>query len=183
MQETLVRAWRHPEERDAHGNWTRPWLRTVARRIAIDQIRATHVRPPEWPYDPAAVEQRSAAADEIDRLIDRGEVLSALASLNASQRAVLTETYLRERTTVEAAGAIGVPVGTVRSRMFYAPRALRAALLRRGFRPADGVSPAGSSRSGRRPGRGRRTWRAGRCRPGGGRSPRPGCPRPASPAG
>src|SRR5215471_11356149 len=47
LQETLVRAWRHPEARSASGEWSRAWLFTVARRIAIDHVRATRTRPGE----------------------------------------------------------------------------------------------------------------------------------------
>ena len=47
LQETLLRAWKHPEARDADGAWSPQWLFTVARRIAIDHIRATVARPTE----------------------------------------------------------------------------------------------------------------------------------------
>jgi RNA polymerase sigma-70 factor (ECF subfamily) len=54
---------------------------------------------------------------------------------------VLIEVYLRERSGAEAARTLGVPVGTVKSRTFYALRVLREVMERRGFRgsarPAD----------------------------------------------
>src|SRR5262245_27706835 len=46
LQETLIRAWQHPQAR-VNGEWSRPWLFMVARRIAIDHFRATLTRPTE----------------------------------------------------------------------------------------------------------------------------------------
>ncbi|MDR7276930.1 sigma-70 family RNA polymerase sigma factor [Catenuloplanes atrovinosus] len=133
VQETLLRAWRHPEARDTDGHWSRPWLLTVARRIVIDQARAARARPVEYLDDPALAHRHADPVDEIDRLLDRREVLAALSTLSARQRTILVELHLRGRTAVEVAAALGVPAGTVRSRGFYALRALRDALVRRGF--------------------------------------------------
>jgi RNA polymerase sigma-70 factor (ECF subfamily) len=57
----------------------------------------------------------------------------ALATLSADHRRVLVETYFRGRSVAEAAVALGVPPGTVKSRTYYALRALRAALEERGW--------------------------------------------------
>ena len=48
---------------------------------------------------------------------------------------MLLETYYRGRSVAEAATALGVPEGTVKSRTYYALRALRLALEERGWRP------------------------------------------------
>jgi RNA polymerase sigma-70 factor (ECF subfamily) len=45
---------------------------------------------------------------------------------------VLSETILRDRTVNEAAEMLGIPVGTVKSRVYYALKALRVALAERG---------------------------------------------------
>ena len=45
---------------------------------------------------------------------------------------MLNETILRDRTVNEAAEVLGVPVGTVKSRIYYALKALRVALTERG---------------------------------------------------
>ncbi|MGW0940863.1 sigma factor, partial [Streptomyces sp. NPDC002666] len=47
LQETLVRAWQHPEAFDAPYESMRPWLFTVGRRLAIDARRSRLARPAE----------------------------------------------------------------------------------------------------------------------------------------
>ena len=131
LQETLLRAWRHPEARRIDGEWSRPWLFTVARRIAIDHLRAAMTRPTE--VGDERLEERPEADDRVERLIDVGEVRAALASLPDRLRDVLIEVYFRELSVAEAADVLGIPTGTVKSRTFYGLRALRAALHSRGF--------------------------------------------------
>lgn len=53
-------------------------------------------------------------------------LLGAMDRLTPEHRAVLTELYYRQRSVSEAADALGIPPGTVRSRSHYALRALRA---------------------------------------------------------
>ena len=136
LQETLVRAWRHPNARSADGEWSRPWLVTVARRIAIDQVRSAMVRPTEYGDD--RLDERPALADGVSRLIDISEVREALKTLPDRLREVLIEVYIRDRSVADAAETLAVPRGTVKSRTFYALKALREALLERGFNlPSD----------------------------------------------
>ncbi len=59
-------------------------------------------------------------------------VADALATLSPAHRAVIVETFYRGRSVAEAAEALGVPVGTVKSRAFYGLRALKLALRERG---------------------------------------------------
>jgi RNA polymerase sigma-70 factor, ECF subfamily len=133
LQETLLRAWRHPEARAANGEWTRAWLLTVARRIAIDQIRAATSRPNELGDD--RLDERVAVEDGIDRMVDRTEIRAALAALPERFRDVLIEVFYRDHSVAEAAATLGVPAGTVKSRTYYALRALRQALAERGYLP------------------------------------------------
>ena len=73
-----------------------------------------------------------AGLDQMDGALDRILVTDALESLSAEHRAVIVETYYRGRTVAEAARALGVPPGTVKSRCHYALRALKLALTERG---------------------------------------------------
>lgn len=129
VQETLLRAWRQRDSLDEERGSLRPWLFTVARRIAIDAHRARSVRPTEVGDSVLAV---VPAADEIDRSLDRMLIVEALQALSAEHRAVIVETYFHGRSVSDAAGFLGVPPGTVKSRSFYALRALRLALAERG---------------------------------------------------
>jgi len=60
------------------------------------------------------------------------EVAEALSSLSRAHREVLTETVLRNRSVNEAADILGIPLGTVKTRVYYALRALRIVLEERG---------------------------------------------------
>jgi len=130
VQETLLRAWQHPEaiaDRPA-----RPWLFAVARNLAIDSYRARRARPHEVGEAALGV---MPAPDEAERALESWAVADALTALRPEHRRVLLETYYRGKSVAEAAMALGVPAGTVKSRTFYALRALRLALEERGLAP------------------------------------------------
>jgi RNA polymerase sigma-70 factor (ECF subfamily) len=130
VQETLLRAWKHPEALDPARGEARTWLFTVARRIAIDAHRARAARPVEVGDD--ALAALPAGSDEIERAMRSWVVADALAGLSPAHREALVQTYYRGRTVSEAAEVLGVPPGTVKSRVHYAIAALRLALRERG---------------------------------------------------
>lgn len=130
VQETLLRAWQHPEA--IAGRPARPWLFAVARNLAIDAYRARKARPHE--VGEAALEVLPAG-DDPERALESWAVADAMTSLRPDHRRVLLETYYRGKSVAEAAVALGVPAGTVKSRTFYALRALRLALEERGLAP------------------------------------------------
>lgn len=129
VQETLLRAWRHPQALDPARGPVRSWLFTVARNVAVDAYRARRSRPTEVGDEALAV---VPAVDEIEQALDSWLVADALATLSPDHRAVIVETYYRGRSVAEAAAVLGVPAGTVKSRTFYALRALKLALEERG---------------------------------------------------
>lgn len=129
VQETLLRAWRNTEQLRRTTGSVRPWLVTVARRIVIDGHRARGARPHE--VGPAPLELMPAA-DELDRILRMMTISDAMADLTDAHRAALVAVYFAGRTVNEAARELGIPPGTVRSRIFYALRSLRIALEERG---------------------------------------------------
>jgi RNA polymerase sigma-70 factor (ECF subfamily) len=132
VQEVMLRAWRHAGSLDTEGRSLRPWLFTVAGHLAADHHRARRSRPELLGAE--ALDHRSVG-DGIDRAVDAWEVKAAFGALSQEHRGVLLETYYRGRSVAEAATALGVPEGTVKSRTYYALRALRLALEERGWRP------------------------------------------------
>jgi RNA polymerase sigma-70 factor, ECF subfamily len=130
VQETLLKAWLHPEAIVSRP--ARPWLFAVARNLAVDAHRARQARPHE--VGEAAL-QVTAVPDTADRALESWAVADALRSLRPDHRAVLLETYYRGHSVAEAAARLGVPAGTVKSRTFYALRALKLALEERGLAP------------------------------------------------
>ncbi|MEV8441345.1 sigma-70 family RNA polymerase sigma factor [Actinosynnema sp. NPDC051121] len=129
VQETLVRAWRNAEKLERDPVLLRSWLFTVARRLVIDDRRKRSVRPQESELTPS---DEAPQRDEADRTLAAIVVAEAMNGLTEEHREAILETYLRDRTVGEAAAVLGVPPGTVKSRVYYALRALRRALQDRG---------------------------------------------------
>lgn len=130
VQETFTKACRHPQALDPRRGSARPWLFTVARHVAVDAHRARAARPVEVGDAPLAL--MAVPDDDIDRALDSWLVAEALQSLNEKHREVLLLTYYRQRSVAEAAAILDVPEGTVKSRAYYALRALKVALAERG---------------------------------------------------
>lgn len=130
VQEALVRAWRHPEALTNGRGSVRGWLLTVVRNIVIDRVRARDARPREVADtrpsgEPVAIPEQRDHAEAVSASVT---VHAALDGLSAEHRAVLEQVYLHGRSLDEAASALGVPKGTVKSRSYYALRALRSAI-------------------------------------------------------
>lgn len=131
-QETMVRAWRQAARLDLSGPSLMPWLATVARRIVIDEHRRKQVRPAE---SGEGVVADMPVDDDTSATILRVAVAEAMRELSPSHRQILNETILRDRSVNQAAEALGIPVGTVKSRVYYATRALQVILAERGLLP------------------------------------------------
>ncbi|HKT04925.1 MAG TPA: sigma-70 family RNA polymerase sigma factor [Rugosimonospora sp.] len=125
VQETLLRAWRHARDLVDEKGSVRGWLLTVARNIVTDRLRARAARPTEVAETPTS---GPVELDHADAVVNTMVVLDALESLSPEHRDVLVELYYRGRSVAEAAEALGVPPGTVKSRSYYALRAMRATL-------------------------------------------------------
>lgn len=137
VQETLLRAWRNPQAFDASASPSvRGWLVTVARNVVIDAERARASRPREVPEDaPGAAAAGVGGDDVLEAVLVAHEVADALQSISADHRAVVQALYAEDLTVAQAAVRLGVPEGTVKSRAYYALRALRVACEERGVRP------------------------------------------------
>jgi RNA polymerase sigma-70 factor, ECF subfamily len=136
VQETLLRAWQHPEalHQDRPGGASvRAWLLTVARHLVIDGERAKRSRP----HEVALSEGREPLVDDapFEQVLAAWEVADALAALSDDHRSVIVELYYNDRSVADAAQVLGVPQGTVKSRAYYALRALRVACEERGILP------------------------------------------------
>ncbi|WP_435206583.1 sigma-70 family RNA polymerase sigma factor [Micromonospora sp. bgisy143] len=128
VQEALVRAWRHPDSLVNGKGSVRGWLLTVVRNIVTDTVRARRARPPEVPEGPT---ESAVERDHADQVVNSIVVTDALNRLSTEHRQVLEQVYLRGSTVAEAAQVLGIPPGTVKSRSYYALRALRDLAERR----------------------------------------------------
>lgn len=133
LQETLLRCWNKQTLADSEGMAVRPWMFRVARNLVIDAHRTRMARPVEiggntWLND------MCAEVDDIERMLSSMVVQDALRSLTPAHREALRATIFADRTTQQAAEVLGVPQGTVKSRVYYALRSLKAALEDNGVR-------------------------------------------------
>jgi RNA polymerase sigma-70 factor, ECF subfamily len=122
VQETLLRAWRHPEVLVNGQGSVRGWLLTVARNIVVDRARARSARPPEVAEQPT---RPTIAPDRPEDIVDSMAVLNAIDQLSTEHRNVLVELYWRGSSVAEAAQRLSVPPGTVKSRAYYGLQSLR----------------------------------------------------------
>ncbi len=130
VQEALVRAWRHGATYDPAKGSERAWLFGITRNLVADRRRPRrlHLVPVEdtGAYDTAAND------GDLDRVVEASLVADALDRLTPDHRAVVVAAYFGGRTTAQIAEELGVPQGTVKSRLFYALRALRLGLEEQG---------------------------------------------------
>jgi RNA polymerase sigma-70 factor (ECF subfamily) len=132
VQETMVRAWRGAARLDLSGPSLMPWLTAVARRIVIDEHRRKRARPAETGEGTVTdipVDDHTAAT------VLRVALTDAMRQLTSTHRQILNETILQDQTVNQAAAALGIPVGTAKSRVYYALRTLQVVLAERGLRP------------------------------------------------
>jgi RNA polymerase sigma-70 factor (ECF subfamily) len=127
VQDTFVRAWRAGHRFDPEIGSLRTWLFAILRNVVIDLGRARASRPiatgdvPDLGHEP------------IEEMLVTWQVEEALRRIGEQHRRVLLETYLRGRPYAEVAAEMGVPEGTIKSRVYYGLRALRNALEEMGY--------------------------------------------------
>lgn len=134
VQETFVRAWRASDRYDPARASQRTWLFAILRNVVIDQVRARSIRPPVVAAADLADPVSADGDDAIDEVITGWQVEAALGTLREDHRRVLVEVHWRGRPYAEVAAELGVPEGTVKSRVYYGLRAMRTALEDAGWR-------------------------------------------------
>lgn len=137
VQETFLRAWRAKHRFDPQIASLRVWLFAIARNAMIDHSRGARSRP--WQQDLIDPQSTTAAevaeSDQIERLVNSWAVQEALGRLTPEHRVALMETYVRDRPYADVAAELGIPIGTLRSRVFYGLKALRVGLDEIGVNP------------------------------------------------
>jgi RNA polymerase sigma-70 factor, ECF subfamily len=127
VQETFLRAWRAGGRFDPELGSLRTWLFAILRNVVIDLGRARAARPS------VAAGTPEPAHDPLEDTLLAWQVEEALRRIGEEHRRVLVETYYRGRPYAEVAADLGVPEGTVKSRVYYGLRALRNALEEMGY--------------------------------------------------
>ncbi len=127
VQETFVRAWRAGERFDPEVGSLRTWLFAILRNVVIDLSRARAARPR---VAEAGIEP---AVEPLEQALLAWQVEEALRRIGEDHRRVLLETHFRGRPYNEVAAELGVPEGTVKSRVYYGLKAMRVVLEEMGY--------------------------------------------------
>lgn len=120
VQETILRVW---QQAPSITGSLRSYLFRTARNIIIDDYRRSRRRPAE-----TAEQDHGDPAERVDELLNRVLMEEALLRLSMEHREVLVALHYQRFTVNEAALRLNIPAGTVKSRAFYAVRALRTIL-------------------------------------------------------
>ncbi|MDQ0848653.1 RNA polymerase sigma-70 factor (ECF subfamily) [Arthrobacter sp. B3I9] len=123
VQETVLRVWQQAPEITGS---LRSYLFRTARNIMIDNYRKAQRRPLEAAAHDAA--EFADPTERVDELLNRVLIEEALLRLSSEHRDVLVALHYRRYTVQEASQQLNIPSGTVKSRAFYAVRALRTIL-------------------------------------------------------
>jgi RNA polymerase sigma-70 factor (ECF subfamily) len=125
VQETFLRAWRHAEQMTSDRGSVRGWLMRVAHNLVMDGYRSARMRHGEIPLEEA---EEAESPESSEQVLTALLVREALSRLPDAHRHAIEATYLCDWTTAQSARRLNVPVGTVKSRVFYGMRMLRSIL-------------------------------------------------------
>ncbi len=140
-QEVFERVWTRAGQWNGRGTF-QAWLFRVATNLALNQLRSRRRHPQEpltrrevesgvptnepseaWLVDPAAVDPSDAA----ERGVDRDRLRQLLTGLPEDKRRVLELVHIADMDLATVAEVLGIPVGTVKSRLYYARKRLAQA--------------------------------------------------------
>jgi len=127
VQETFLRAWRAADRFDTTQGTARAWLFAILRNVVIDFARTQARR-----RTMSAAAAEASTPDASDAVVRSLALHDAFRQLSPQHREVIYHGHVRERPHHEIAQLLGAPIGTVRSRLFYARQALRCALAEAG---------------------------------------------------
>jgi RNA polymerase sigma-70 factor (ECF subfamily) len=131
MQETMLAVWNKAEQFDPTRGNVSSWIFTIARNLRIDAFRREK-RPAFDPSDPAFVPDDVPPADvEFEGRQEADRLRRAMETLPPEQLELLKMSFYREASHSTIAAELGLPMGTVKSRIRLAFAKLRAALEER----------------------------------------------------
>ena len=132
VQEVFLRAWRHAGSYDADRAAVRTWLYQITRHAIIDARRRAAVRPGLPQHDQ---DEETEGGATLEQAMLGWQVAAALARLSPEHRQMIRMAQFRGLTMREIAAHTGLPLGTVKSRTWYALRSLRLVLEEMGVDP------------------------------------------------
>src|SRR5262245_15499286 len=135
VSEVFVHAWRQAAKFEGRSSVS-PWLLGITRHVAIAELR----RRPEAEWDNTLASALVDPADDPASTAEKNDTGSllrtALTKLSPPHREVIDLVYYHEKSVDEVADIMGIPPGTVKTRMFHARNQLRALLDASGIHTA-----------------------------------------------
>jgi RNA polymerase sigma-70 factor (ECF subfamily) len=126
-QETMLRVWRRAATFDPDAGAASTWIFVIARNLRVDRLRGQRLE--NLDLDPSDEGDAPPTGEMVALMNERAErVRDALASLSPEQAQIVRLFYFEERPHSEIARALGIPLGTVKSRVRLAVERLRAQL-------------------------------------------------------
>jgi RNA polymerase sigma-70 factor, ECF subfamily len=126
VQDVFARLWRHAEDYNPTKASVRTWLYAIARNRIVDARRRASVRPG---LAPAEAEKPPEELDrELEQAVLRWQVAAALSRLSPEHREVIRLAHWSGLSLREIAERKGIPLGTAKSRAYYALQTLRLIL-------------------------------------------------------
>lgn len=129
-QEVFLEVWQKAPTFDANRGSARSWVTVIAHRRAVDRVRATQASYnrdlTQGSLDFQEVYEH--VHETVSAHLDAEQVGAALTTLAPEQAEVITLAYFGGLSQSDIAGSLGIPLGTVKSRMRAGLTALRVAL-------------------------------------------------------
>lgn len=124
VQETLLRAWRRFDQFQ-EGTHVATWLVTILTNLFYDQLRHEKV---EQRAEPLLMISAEVECDPAISRVSDDDLHAAIATLEPELRDVVELCYLRRKRYREVAATLGIPIGTIGTRLLRARRRLRVLL-------------------------------------------------------
>lgn len=129
LQETVIKVWQAAPQITGS---LRSYLYATARNVLIDRHRRISSRIKASPLSDA-MQESTAGSTSFDAVLDKVLLEEALKSLSPEHREVVLHLHYLGATVAQASRVLGVPEGTIKSRAYYAVRALRQTLEEMGI--------------------------------------------------
>lgn len=118
-QEALLQVWREATRYDEKQGSAITWIMTIAHRRAVDRVRSeeSHARRNTHQAAHEAQTDFDSVAEDVEARLDREAVIRCLAALTELQRQTVKLAYYSGHTYQQVAEVLGIPLGTVKTRI------------------------------------------------------------------
>jgi RNA polymerase sigma-70 factor (ECF subfamily) len=127
-QEAMLTVWRKAALFDPQRASVSTWIFTIARNLRVDRLRRERSLPPDRTHDVLDQEEPQTPAQVMESLERDSRVRAALEGLSQDQMTVIRLSFFEDKPHGEIARLLGIPLGTVKSRLRLAMTKMRQRL-------------------------------------------------------